>query len=345
MNIAPLRVMVDVAGESLTRHEVERLRHPSVAALILFARNFASRAQLLALVAEIRTVRSDLLIAVDHEGGRVQRFRNDGFTPLPAMARIGERYLAAAREPGADVLAEAHAVGYVMAREIRSCGIDFSFAPVLDLDFGRSGVIGDRAFSNDPTVVAVLARALMHGMLQGGMANCGKHFPGHGFALADSHVAMPEDERELAEIVRQDIVPYIGLAQVLASVMPAHVIYPAVDLRPAGFSSVWLKTILRERVGFEGAILSDDLCMQGAFVAGDINARAHAALGAGCDMVLVCNQPEQADELLARLDFEESALSRQRLKRLRGTSPAVATEPHDDAIYRACRALVEKHYS
>jgi beta-N-acetylhexosaminidase len=344
MKEAPGRVMVDVAGESLTSHEISRLRHPSVGALILFARNFSSRAQLRDLVGQIRSSREGLLIAVDHEGGRVQRFRQDGFTPLPAMGRLGKRFETSSVGDQVEVTGDAHAVGYVMARELRSVGIDFSFAPVLDLDFGSSAVVGDRSFSGDPLVVELLARALIHGMLQGGMANCGKHFPGHGFAAADSHVELPEDDRNLATILSGDIAPYRWLGGALQSVMPAHVIYPKVDAAPAGFSSIWLQQILRGQLAFEGAILSDDLSMQGAFIAGDIHARALAALNAGCDMVLVCNQPDEADKLLAVLNFESSSDSHRRLAALRGRTPPVPPEPEDDPTYLRCRSLVQQRY-
>jgi beta-N-acetylhexosaminidase len=344
VKLASGRVMVDVAGESLTAHEIGRLRHPSVGAVILFARNFSSRAQLCGLIGQIRHSREDLLVAVDHEGGRVQRFRHDGFTPLPAMGRLGKRFEASSRRDQAEVARDAHAIGYVMARELRSVGIDFSFAPVLDLDFGRSAVIGDRAFSGDPCVTETLARALLHGMMQGGMANCGKHFPGHGFAAADSHVAMPEDERDLAAILSNDIAPYEWLGAALQSVMPAHVIYPKIDPAPAGFSSVWLQRILRGQLAFDGAILSDDLSMQGAFIAGDIGARALAALNAGCDMVLVCNQPEEADRLLLELEYPTSSDSHRRLNALRGTTPPVPLDPNDDPAYERCLSLIQQRY-
>jgi beta-N-acetylhexosaminidase len=337
--------MVDVEGERLLAHERERLRHPSVGAVILFARNFSSREQLRGLVGEIRNARGDLLIAVDHEGGRVQRFRQDGFTPLPAMGRLGARYTTSAEAERGEVLKEAHAIGYVMARELRSCDIDFSFAPVLDLDFQQSAVIGDRSFARDPFVTQLLARSLVHGMLQGGMANCGKHFPGHGFATADSHVAMPEDDRDLAVILANDVVPYRLLGPALVSVMPAHVIYSKVDSAPAGFSRLWLQDILRGKVGFDGAILSDDLSMQGAFIAGDINARAVTALGAGCDMVLVCNQPDEADRLLVELEFAASDQSRRRLFALSGRTPAVPLEPRSDPDYLRCLDIIGQRYS
>jgi beta-N-acetylhexosaminidase len=299
LKIARGPVVVDVAGLSLTAAERERLSHPLVGGVILFARNFESRKQLGKLCREIRRLRKPrLLVAVDHEGGRVQRFR-DGFTRIPPMAELGRLW-------ETDVLAacrRATELGHTMASELRGIGIDLSFAPVLDLDWGGSGVIGDRAFHGDPRVVAMLARCLTHGMLLGGMANCGKHFPGHGFAAGDSHHEIPVDDRDLETILANDAAPYGWLGQTLLAVMPAHVVYPRVDSQPAGFSRIWLKRILRGRLGFEGLIFSDDLTMEGAAAAGGIVDRARAAFSAGSDMVLVCNRPDLADELLGQLDW------------------------------------------
>jgi len=216
----------------------------------------------------------------------VQRFRSDGFTHLPAMAVLGELWM---RDAMAATNA-ATAAGYVLGAELRACGVDLSFTPVLDLDHGGSGVIGDRAFHRDARVATLLAKSLMHGLLQAGMANCGKHFPGHGFVKADSHVAVPVDKRSLKAILSDDAKPYEWLSTSLASVMPAHVIYPKVDAMPAGFSERWLKHILRGDLGFQGAIFSDDLSMEGAKVAGSTLDGALAALHAGCDLVLLCNQ-------------------------------------------------------
>jgi len=297
--LPPGPVVVDVAGIALTQEEITRLRHPQVGGVILFARNFQTRAQLTDLCAAIHACRDEpLLISVDHEGGRVQRFRDDGFTRLPAMRSLGDLW---ARDPLL-ALQRASDAGYVLAAELRACGVDFSFTPVLDLDYGTSRVIGDRAFHRDPAIVAQLARALIGGLQCAGMAACGKHFPGHGFVEADSHHDSAVDSRELAAIVRDDAAPYRWLGDLLLpAVMPAHVIYPKVDARPAGFSPVWIQTILRQQLGYDGLIFSDDLTMQAAAVAGDIHARAQAALTAGCDMVLVCNRPDLADDLLARL--------------------------------------------
>lgn len=295
---APL--IIDVAGLSLTTVDRQRLAHPLVGGIILFGRNWKDRAQLTALCRQIKAVRPDLLIAVDHEGGRVQRFRTDGFTHLPPMAALGATWMRVekAGEPtGAAALDAANAataVGYVLGAELRACGVDLSFAPVLDLDHGESSVIGDRAFARDPRVVTLLAQSLMHGMLQSGMGHCGKHFPGHGFVKADSHLAVPVDRRSLKAILAEDAAPYGWLSASLQAVMPAHVIYPKVDSRPAGFSPRWLQDVLRGRLGFTGAVFSDDLSMAAARqIDGQevsFTDAALAALTAGGDMVLLCNQ-------------------------------------------------------
>ncbi len=307
VHLAPVRrspgpVVVDVAGTTLTDAERNRLRHPMVGGVILFTRNFSSRDQVRALCSEIRSLRDPaLLICVDHEGGRVQRFR-DGFTAIAPMRELGQWW-------DSDPLGackEATRVGRVIGEELRSVGVDLSFTPVLDLDHGRSAVIGNRAFHSDPRVVTMLARSLNHGLLLAGMANCGKHFPGHGWASADSHVALPIDERPRARLIEHDAAPYAWLGEALSSVMPAHVVYPDVDDQPAGFSSTWLKRILRGKLGFDGIIFSDDLTMEGAAVAGDIHARAKAALGAGCDMLLVCNRPDLADALISLLRWRSN---------------------------------------
>jgi len=312
--LPPGPVMVDVAGTELTREEKDRLRHPLVGGVILFARNFENRKQLAELARRIHKARDErLLIAVDQEGGRVQRFRSDGFTVLPPMRRLGELWM---EDPMLAMRAATDA-GYVLAAELRACGVDLSFTPVLDLDYGVSRVIGDRALHRDPRVVAMLARALAQGLALAGMAACGKHFPGHGFVQADSHHEIPRDERSLARVLREDAAPYEWLGDaVLPAVMPAHVIYPKVDAQPAGFSRRWVRDILRGQLGYDGVVFSDDLTMQAASVAGDIADRAHAALDAGCDMVLVCNRPDLADELLGRLRAEHEPASVERLRRL-----------------------------
>lgn len=293
---APL--ILDLAGTELSAVDRRRLAHPLTGGVILFARNWTHRAQLTALCEAIKAVRSDLLICVDHEGGRVQRFRTDGFTHLPAMRALGERWVQDdPGHPGSGALAAldaATACGFVLASELRACGVDFSFTPVLDLDHGGSSVIGDRAFHRDARVVTALAKSLMHGLLQAGMAHCGKHFPGHGFVKADSHIDVPIDTRSRKAILGDCALPYGWLSSTLTSVMPAHVIYPKVDALPAGFSSVWLQDILRRQLHFTGAIFSDDLSMEGARTlhgrSVSYTEAAVLALNAGCDMVLLCNQ-------------------------------------------------------
>lgn len=291
-------VMIDVAGTALTDEERERLCDPLVGGVILFARNFTGSEQLAALTADIRALRSpQLLIAVDHEGGRVQRFRTDGFTRLPAMRSLGTLW---ERDHLAALDAARH-TGYVLAAELLAHGVDLSFTPVLDLDYGVSRAIGNRAFHRDPQVVAQLAQALLAGMAEAGMGCVGKHFPGHGYVEADSHHEVPVDDRDFDTIWNEDIAPYRHrLGRQLAGVMPAHVIYPAADPNPAGFSAFWLKDVLRQRVGFKGVIFSDDLNMEGAALAGDILGRCKAAYEAGCDMLLVCNRPDRVAELLDR---------------------------------------------
>ncbi|HEX5337310.1 MAG TPA: beta-N-acetylhexosaminidase [Gallionella sp.] len=317
MGLGP--VMLDVVGTRLTAEDEARLRHPLVGGVILFKRNYESPAQLAELTAAIHALRTPpLLIAVDHEGGRVQRFR-EGFTKIPAMREIGkiwDKHPQRARHL-------AQQAGYVLAAELRACGVDFSFTPVLDVDYGQSSVIGDRAFHSNPQAIAELAHSLLLGLKQGGMHTVGKHFPGHGYVQADSHLDIPVDEREFVDIELCDLIPFrqmVGFG--LSAVMPAHVIYPKVDNRPAGFSPIWLKNILRGQLGFDGVIFSDDLSMEGASVAGGIVQRAEAALHAGCDMVLVCNKPESADELLRGLHWEMPAASKARLAQMRGKGHA-----------------------
>ena len=309
-------VIADVAGLSLTEEERLRLCHPLVGGVILFTRNYTDPGQLAELCREIASLRQPaLFIAVDHEGGRVQRFRN-GFTLLPAMASLGALW---DRSPG-DALALSQDVGFVLAAELRVRGVDFSFTPVLDMAWGHSQVIGNRAFHRDPDGVIALARGLLAGLRECGMAGCGKHFPGHGWAAADSHVALPEDDRSLAEL-EPDIRPFRTLIAEarLGAVMPAHVVYSRQDPRPAGFSPFW-HDYLRRQLGFDGVVFSDDLSMEGASVAGDVLARVEAAWRAGCDALLVCNAPEKVDRVLAdwRPDPDPVAdpLRLQRLARL-----------------------------
>ncbi|WP_159990725.1 beta-N-acetylhexosaminidase [Pelistega ratti] len=312
--LQPGPVIVDVEGTRLNQVEYERLQHPLVGGVILFSRNYENPTQLYALTQQIRQARkAPLLIAVDHEGGRVQRFKTEGFTHLPAMQTVGEYW---DKDP-LKAMRAATEIAYVLASELRACGVDFTFAPVLDLDYGVSTVIGSRSFHRDPKVVTMLARAFIQGLSLAGMAACGKHFPGHGFVDADSHIAIPVDNRDLDSILTEDAIPYEWLSDmVLPAVMPAHVIYPKVDQKNAGFSSVWLQTILRQRLNYQGLIFSDDLTMEGASVAGDITKRATAALTAGCDMVLVCNRPDLADQLLSSLEPIANPMLSIRLKRL-----------------------------
>lgn len=312
-------MMLDVAGVELDAADRRRLQHPLVGGVILFARNYASPEQLSRLTAEIHELRSPaLVIAVDHEGGRVQRFR-EGFTVIPPMRALGRAW--DANQQHARHLA--HEVGFVLAAELRAHGVDLSFTPVLDVDYGNSSVIGDRALHADPQAIADLARALMQGLRQGGMSAVGKHFPGHGHVRADSHHEIPVDDRSYDEIEAVDLLPFRRLIESgLGGIMPAHVIYPQVDRQPAGFSEKWLKSVLRGKLGFDGIIFSDDLSMEGASVAGGVADRARAALGAGCDMVLVCNNPSAADELLENLNYPMPATSLARLARLHGRHAA-----------------------
>ena len=325
-------VMIDLAGEQLAADEVLRLRDPRVGGVILFSRNYRESAQLRALVAEIRATRAaPLLIAVDHEGGRVQRFRN-GFSALPAMATLGVLWLS---DPPA-ALRAAQDLGFVLAHELLACGLDFSFAPVLDLDFGHSAVIGNRAFSGDPVAVAQLGAALLDGIESAGSAGVGKHFPGHGFVAADSHTELPVDARSLAQLEAADLIPFRALAGRLRGIMPAHVVYPACDSNPAGFSRFWLQEVLRRRCGFSGAIFSDDLAMIGALGAGSPGLRARAAFAAGCDMVLLCNDPAALDRMLAELGTPERAAgagARLAMLRARGAGAAAGAR-HAQACQR-----------
>ena len=333
-------VMLDVVGKTLSDDDLRRLHHPLTGGVILFARNYENRAQVTALCAEIHRARPGILIAVDHEGGRVQRFRSDGFTRLPAMRSLGQLW-------DRDVLESckaATALGYVLAAELRACGVDLSFTPVLDLDYGPSEVIGDRAFHRDPRVVTMLAKSINHGLLQAGMANCGKHFPGHGFVAADSHIAIPVDERDPKDILKEDAAPYGWLGMSLSAVMPAHVIYPFFDSQPAGFSRKWL-SLLRDELGFDGVIFSDDLSMEGASVAGNVVQGAHAALKAGCDMVLVCNSPDKADQLLEGLDPTAAIDAKRSAARIAALVPTSSAKTWDelqtDPVYKAAHQLVQ----
>lgn len=312
MSLGP--VMLDIAGTELTENDTNRLLHPLTGGVILFARNYSNNRQLTELTKQIHDLRNPhLLIAVDHEGGRVQRFQKD-FTKLPAMRELGKIW---DKQP-ARARHLAKQIGFVLAAELNACGVDFSFTPVLDLDHGKSCVIGDRAFHHDPHAVSELAHHLMLGLKKGGMLAIGKHFPGHGYIQADSHLEKSIDERQYIDIEINDLIPFQQMINYgLAGVMPAHVIYPKIDRNPAGFSKFWLQKILRTELQFEGCIFSDDLSMQGAadYLA-SIVMRAQAALNAGCDMILVCSNPAGADEILNELQWEMSATSLSRVARL-----------------------------
>lgn len=332
-------VMLDLSGTDLTPDERALLSHPLVGGVILFARNFASCEQLTRLTADIHALRTpSLLIAVDHEGGRVQRFR-EGFTRLPPMRALGVLWDA---DPSA-ALEAARATGYVLAMELRAVGVDLSFTPVLDLEYGSSSVIGDRAFHGQPETVSSLAGALVDGLRGAGMGSVGKHYPGHGFVAADSHVAVPIDNRPFEEIMATDLLPYRRLGDKLAAVMPAHVVYDRVDPMPAGFSAHWLRKVLRGELGFDGAIFSDDLSMEGASVAGGIVERAHAAVAAGCDVALVCNALEAARGLLDSWQPRLDPASAQRLARLIPHTPTLTQDAlQTHAPYREALAAMER---
>jgi beta-N-acetylhexosaminidase len=336
MALGPL--MLDVAGTRLDDADRRRLLHPLAGGVILFSRNYAGPEQLAQLVAEIHALRSPpLLVAVDHEGGRVQRFR-DGFTAIPPMGSLGRAWDAGRRQ----AVRLAQAAGFVLAAELRAHGVDLTFAPVLDVDHGTSSVIGDRSLHSNPQAVAELGRALLQGFRRAGMSGVGKHFPGHGYVRADSHLQVPVDERSYGDIAAADLVPFRRLIGArLGGIMPAHVVYPAVDSRPAGFSPVWLRRILREELGFDGVVFSDDLNMEGASTAGGVLERARAALAAGCDMVLLCNSPQAVDELLEGLDYAMPAVSLARVARVHGRHGAGGlVKLRQDAGYtQALRAL------
>lgn len=290
-------LLLDIEGTELTAQDEEILRHERVAGVILFTRNYENPAQLAALTKAIRAAAGrEILITVDHEGGRVQRFR-EGFSAIPAMAS-----LASFSDQPARNAAYARELGWLMASELLACGVDHSFAPVLDVH-GPSSVIGDRSFGVDSKAIVPLAAAFMRGMHEAGMRTTGKHFPGHGTVVADSHIDIPVDDRPLAEILQLDTQVFIELLPHIQALMPAHVIYPQVDPDPAGFSSFWMQKILRQDLGFQGVIISDDLLMAGATVAGNISQRAEKALSAGCDLLLVCNDQAQARVVLETVEF------------------------------------------
>jgi beta-N-acetylhexosaminidase len=325
--------MVDIAGTELTAADREVLAHPLVGSVILFTRNYVDRLQLRSLVEQIHSVRSPtLLIAVDHEGGRVQRFRT-GFSALPPLRRIGQTYDADAQQG----LSMARALGWLMAAELLACGLDFSFAPCVDLDYGLSEIIGDRAFHARASVVAPLAVAYMHGMRDAGMAATAKHYPGHGAVVADSHLALPVDRRELIDM-DEDLLPYRRLvANGLPAVMVAHVLFPAVDSVPASFSQRWVAQELRHVLQFGGLVFADDLTMAGAAAVGDLPARAERALAAGCDVLPVCNDRPGVVRLLDELEPHVDPASQLRLIRMRGRRQPGFETLEASAAWRSAR--------
>ncbi len=314
-------VVIDVGGVELNDDDRRRLVHPLTGGVILFARNYASSEQLSRLTADIHALREpQLIVCVDHEGGRVQRFR-DGFTVIPPMRLLGKEWDTSA--PRARRIA--HELGFVLAAELRAHGVDLTFAPVLDVDYGNSSVIGDRAFHRNPEAVGELALAVVQGIKEAGMGAVGKHFPGHGHVRADSHLELPIDSRTYEDIAQEDMAPFARLIRAgLPAIMPAHIVFEKVDVRPAGFSPVWLQRILRGELDFDGVVFSDDLSMAGAGFAGDIAGRATAAFEAGCDMVLVCNDAAAVDALYASSKHTLPALALARLARLHGR-PAAAS--------------------
>jgi beta-N-acetylhexosaminidase len=338
MVLGPL--MIDLHGPVLAPEERELLKHPLVGGVILFSRNYESREQLAALTAAIHAVRSPgLLIAVDHEGGRVQRFRAE-FTELPALHRLSEEY---ARDP--DSACElATELAWLMAVELRTVGVDFSFAPVLDLYNGHSRVINDRAFHAEPEVVARLAQAYLRGMHAAGMAAVGKHFPGHGTVVADSHHELPVDRRSFYDLTTRDLLPFRMLAAAgIDAFMPAHILFPEIDAVPVGYSKIWLEQILRKNLEFQGAIFSDDLSMSGAMIAPTALERARLALAAGCDMCLVCNDRPAVEAVLGGLKLGPSPLTQVRLMRMHGRAvPVAAGGLEHDARWRNAVALAAR---
>ena len=335
MSLGP--VMVGLSGLTLLPEERDMLADPLVGGVILFSRNYESPEQVAQLTTEIKALRSPgLLVAVDQEGGRVQRFRK-GFTLLPAVAALGRRY----DEDPDQARHLAEVTGWLMAIELRSVGVDFSFAPVLDIGTKISRVIGDRAFHRDPEVIADLARHYVRGMKQAGMAATGKHFPGHGGVTEDSHVELPVDTRSIEDLQVADLLPFERMIHYgIEGVMVAHVIYQAVDDSPAGFSPFWLRRVLRTDLGFQGAIFSDDLEMAAASVAGDFAQRAQRAIVAGCDMVLVCKDPAAVDAVLTGLRGWQDPVAQLRLARMHGThSVERAVLMRDPRWQQACRAV------
>jgi beta-N-acetylhexosaminidase len=334
-------LFVDIAGTELSAEDRELLTHPLVGGVIFFSRNFDSPEQIASLTREIKSLRTpSLLIAVDHEGGRVQRFKT-GFTHLPAVSTIGHVY----DQDRNQALNFAYQHGWLMAAELRAVGIDFSFAPVLDLDYSRSEVIGDRAFHHEAIVVAEIAHHYIQGMHAAGMQATGKHFPGHGWAVEDSHVAIPTDERSKDAIYEKDIIPYkLLLNKDLAAIMPAHVIYSEIDILPACFSRIWLRDILRQELGYGGLIISDDLTMEGAsIVAATIPERTTASLEAGCDMVLICNNRQAVVDTIDAGRVEIPVEAQERIEGLRGTGEIQFDELHANTLWQRSNEIITEY--
>lgn len=332
-------LVLDVESTELTEADRRRIADPLVGMVILFTRNYENREQLKRLCDDIHSIKPGIVICVDHEGGRVQRFR-EGFTAIPAMSTLGERWI---DEPE-NAMLEAMACGYVMAAELRACGVDMTFAPCLDVNFGKSAIIGERAFSNNPKVITHLALALIQGLRLAGMSNCGKHFPGHGWVTADSHLELPVDDRPFERLLFADLKPYRWMGPALDSVMAAHVLYTKIDAEPAGFSKHWLQKVLREQLHFTGVIFSDDLSMKGAAGAGSVTERAQAALAAGCDMLILCNDFEASDTLLKTLSFENTPEREARVARLAPRGTALSWEKLEKSdLYRSQKSLIRSH--
>ncbi len=325
--------MIDVEGLTLTDTEIEKIKHPNTGAVILFARNYDTPEQVTELINSIRNARNGyILVAVDQEGGRVQRFHR-GFTRLPPAASYAQN-----QQHCVDL---AKSAGWLMAAELLAVGIDFSFAPVLDIDCGISEIIGDRSFSQDPETATQIATGFRAGMNNAGMPAVGKHFPGHGAVAVDSHHGLPVDDRELSVIREKDLHPFqVLIEQGLEGVMPAHVVYPKVDEKPAGFSSVWIKQILRNELGFNGAVFSDDLSMQGAAIAGGYIERARLALLAGCDMILVCNEPRAAEQVLDATPIASDPQRTRRLLNMRGNPQMMRNELMETAQWQRLSTLI-----
>lgn len=334
-------VMADVVGTILSEDDKQRLLHPAIGGVILFRRNFEDLAQLKQLVLDIKALRNpELIVAVDHEGGRVQRFIN-GFTRLPAMRTLGTIW---DRQGALMAKHDAEQVGWVLSVELAACGVDLSFTPVLDLDWRQCAVIGNRSFHADAQVVSELALALQRGLARGGMKSCGKHFPGHGFVEGDSHHVLPQDTRGLAELEAADLIPFRRMSQTgMAAVMPAHVVYPQIDTQPAGFSARWLQQILRQDIGFDGVIFSDDLTMEGACSVGSIKERARLAFLAGCDIILVCNRPDLVDELCQDFQSPNNPKLARRWQNMAGTQSIMQAEAvMQSSEFQAAQALTER---